>query len=342
MVTNAAPDTGPEPMVPRLRELIEQYRVSNAVEGKSPKTVGWYTALLTAFRAYLDRSGLPDELLVFTLSTARSYVLDLQQRNRLSRYTGSAPARLSPKTVQCHVRTLKAFSSWLFREGLTSENHLANLKIPRAPSKMFDPLAPAETNKVFGSINRKTPIGMRNHAIFALMMDTGFRASEACSSQLPHLNLEKHWLKVMGKGAKERLLPFGDYARADLYHYLKNGRPRLAGKSHCQVIFLNADGSPMTYNALKLMFNRLAKASGISRLHPHLCRHTFAINYLLNGGDVFSLKEILGHTTLDMVNAYLHFTTAQIAVQHHKYSPMDRLKGKSNGSGKPDASKDDF
>jgi site-specific recombinase XerD len=342
MVTDAAPDNGPKAIIPRLRELIEQYRVSNAVEGKSPRTVEWYTQLLTAFLAYLDRSGLPDELWVITLSTARSYILGLQQRKRLSRYPGSAPASLSPKTVQCHVRTLKAFSSWLFREGLTSENRLANLKIPRAPSKMFDPLTPAETNKVFGCINRKTPIGMRNHAIFALMLDTGFRASEACSSQLPHLNLEKHWLKIMGKASKERMLPFGDYARADLYHYLKNGRPRLLSNRHCQAIFLNADGSPMTYNALKLMFNRLAKASGIARLHPHLCRHTFAINYLLNGGDVFSLKEILGHTTLDMVNAYLHFTTAQIAVLHHKYSPMDRLKGKLNGPDKRDASKGDF
>jgi integrase/recombinase XerC/integrase/recombinase XerD len=90
----------------------------------------------------------------------------------------------------------------------------------------------------------------------------------------------------------------------------------------------------MSVNALKLMFDRLRKSSKINRLHAHLCRHTFATRYLLNGGDVFSLKEILGHTTLDMVNAYLHFTTAQITVQHHKYSPMDRLKGKLTGPDK--------
>ncbi len=73
------------------------------------------------------------------------------------------------------------------------------------------------------------------------------------------------------------------------------------------------------------MFDRLRKASGINRLHAHLCRHTFATNYLLNGGDIYTLKQILGHSTFEMVNQYLHFSTAQITVQQHKYSPMDHL-----------------
>ncbi len=73
------------------------------------------------------------------------------------------------------------------------------------------------------------------------------------------------------------------------------------------------------------MISFTAKSSGVKRLHAHLCRHTFAINYLLNGGDIFSLREILGHTTLEMVNHYLHFTRSQLTAQHHKFSPMDRL-----------------
>lgn len=75
------------------------------------------------------------------------------------------------------------------------------------------------------------------------------------------------------------------------------------------------------------MFSRLAKDNDIPRLHAHLCRHTFAINYLLNGGDIFSLKEILGHASLEMVMRYLHFTNSQITARHHEFSPMDRLSG---------------
>ncbi len=93
-------------------------------------------------------------------------------------------------------------------------------------------------------------------------------------------------------------------------------------------LFLTQGGKLITVNTVKLVFSKLAKSSGVIRLHAHLCRHTFAINYLLNGGDIFSLREILGHTTLEMVNHYLHFTSSQITDQHHKYSPMDRLQEK--------------
>ena len=95
----------------------------------------------------------------------------------------------------------------------------------------------------------------------------------------------------------------------------------------CDSLFVSENGKPITVNALKLFFSRLAKKSGITRLHAHLCRHTFAINYLLNGGDILSLKEILGHSSLEMVNRYLHFTQAQITARHREFSPMDRLMG---------------
>ena len=95
--------------------------------------------------------------------------------------------------------------------------------------------------------------------------------------------------------------------------------------------FLSIYGKPLTINSAKLMFARLGRISGVSRLHAHLCRHTFAINYLLNGGDIFSLREILGHTTFKMVNHYLHFTSSQITAQHRKYSPMDRFQSKQKG-----------
>ncbi|MFC1954912.1 tyrosine-type recombinase/integrase, partial [Chloroflexota bacterium] len=91
-------------------------------------------------------------------------------------------------------------------------------------------------------------------------------------------------------------------------------------------LFLSSTGRPITTNTIKLLFSRLAKDSGVKRLHAHLCRHTFATNYLINGGDIFSLKEILGHSTFEMVNRYLHFTNSQITNLHHKYSPIDKLQ----------------
>ncbi len=132
----------------------------------------------------------------------------------------------------------------------------------------------------------------------------------------------------MGKGAKERVVPIGKYVSMKLWHYVDRVRPRPT-ISGCDNLFLSRGGKPITANAIKLVFSRLAKSSGVERFHAHLCRHTFAINYLLNGGDIFSLKEILGHTTLAMVSHYLHFTSSQITDKHHKYSPMDKLQAET-------------
>ncbi|MFC2013524.1 tyrosine-type recombinase/integrase [Chloroflexota bacterium] len=114
------------------------------------------------------------------------------------------------------------------------------------------------------------------------------------------------------------------YCQQILRNYIDNVRP-VPQKDEYDALFLTGTGKPITSNTIKLLFHRLAKASGIGRLHAHLCGHTFAVNYIMNGGDVSSLKEIPGHTTFEVVNHYLHFTRSQITAQHRKYSPMDRL-----------------
>ena len=123
----------------------------------------------------------------------------------------------------------------------------------------------------------------------------------------------------------ERVVPIGKYIQMTLWTYIDKVRTEPLSPDYNN-LFLTRGGKPITVNTIKLIFSRLAKSSGVGKLHAHLCRHTFAINYLLNGGDIFSLKEILGHTTLDMVSHYLHFTSSQITDQHRKYSPMDKLQ----------------
>jgi site-specific recombinase XerD len=189
---------------------------------------------------------------------------------------------------------------------------------------MIEPLVLDEINTVTECIDNKTPIGYRNYAIFITALDNGLRASGLAGILLGKVNLEAGSIRVMGKGAKERTVPIGKFVTKVLWHYIDSVRPAPADPD-CDRLFLSRDGKPITANTIKLVFSRLAKRSGIRRLHAHLCRHTFAINYLLNGGDIFSLKEILGHTTLDMVNHYLHFTSSQITEQHHKFSPMDKF-----------------
>ncbi len=189
------------------------------------------------------------------------------------------------------------------------------------------PLTPQEIKKVVSSINRNSYSGERNHAVLVTLLDSGLRASEAAGITLDNLNLKDSYIKVIGKGDKERIAPISKFVQMELLHYIEKVRPQ-PYYSDCDKLFLSRGGKPITVNTVKLVFSRLAKSSGVNRLHAHLCRHTFAINYLLNGGDIFSLREILGHITLMMVSHYLHFTSSQITAQHHKYSPMDRMQEK--------------
>ena len=116
------------------------------------------------------------------------------------------------------------------------------------------------------------------------------------SIKLGQLNLKEGHVKVMGKGAKERFVPIGKFVQMTLWHYISQVRPKPV-RSNCDNLFLSPNGKPITVNTIKLMFSGVAEGSGVERLHAHLRRHTFAINYLLAGGDIFSLREILGHTT---------------------------------------------
>ncbi len=311
-----------------LDKLIELYEISNQADGKSPKTTSWYTEILGSFVSYLERNHLGTGISVLNINVARDYVLYLRNRPRFSNSIQiGKPASLSPRTVQCHVRALKAFSTWLYLEGHTPQNILQNMKMPKAPTRLIEPLTPQEIKKVVSSINRKSYGGERNHAVLVTLLDSGLRTSEAAGITLNNLNLKDGCIKVMGKGSKERTVPIGKFVQMELLHYIEKIRPEPFSDDSNE-LFLSQGGKAITSNTVKLVFSRLAKSSGVSRLHAHLCRHTFAINYLLNGGDIFSLKNILGHTSLDMVNHYLHFTSAQITDQHRKYSPMDKLQEK--------------
>lgn len=314
-----------------LRELIARYQVSNQAEGKSPRTIAWYTEMLMSFSNYMKSELQHYDFSAFNIDTVRSYIIHLRNKPKFQGhpFTPQQNNLLSPRTVQCHVRALKAFSTWLCLEDYTPENKLQNLKLPKAPSKIIEPLTPQEIKKIVNSINRNSYSGERNHAVLVTILDSGLRASEAAGITLDNLNLKDGYIKVVGKGDRERVVPIGKFVQMELLHYIEKVRPQPYGMDYDR-LFLSRGGKPITVNTVKLVFSRLARSSGVNRLHAHLCRHTFAINYLLNGGDIFSLREILGHSTLEMVNHYLHFTSSQITAQHRKYSPMDRMQEKEN------------
>jgi len=309
-----------------LDRLAQHFEAFNRSEGKSPRTTEWYSRVISYFESYLRQQGYSTQLGSINILLVREFILYLQTKTRWSEhpYIPSPTGNLAAISIQTYVRGLRAFFSWLHREGYTKGNLLVGLKPPRAPQQLVDVLTDEEVRKVLSCIDTDTGSGSRNAAIVVTMLDTGVRLSESTSLRLEDAHLDQGYLKVMGKGAKERILPTGSVAQKTLQRYVFHFRLEPLCENENR-LFLTIEGRPMTENAVRLVFARIAQKSGVKRLHPHLCRHTFATNYLINGGDVFSLQQILGHTSLEMVRRYVALASAQVRVQHRKFSPMDRM-----------------
>ena len=310
----------------KLLELITYYEVCNKAEGKSQKTISWYSDNLHRFRAYVLNRHHNDNIDSIDTKLIREYILYLMARHRFESHPYNSPTNepLSSSTIHGHVRTLRAFSNWLLKEKLTDTNFTAGIKPPKIVKKVISTLSDEEITQILNTFNPTSHSEMRNKVMFMLLLDTGLRIGELISLKMDDIHIDEGLMKVMGKGKKERMVPIGNKAQKALQSYLFRYRPKPA-HSDLENAFLSVSGTPITGNSVELMFTRLARRSGIKRLHAHLCRHTFATMFLLNGGDVFTLQQILGHSTLEMVRNYVTLASNHVAMQHHKYSPLDRL-----------------
>ena len=309
----------------KLSELIEYYEVCNKAEGKSPKTTSWYSANLKSFRNYLKNRHLPDSLDNIDTKLLREYVLYLLKKTRYENhpYTPAKTELLSAATVHGHVRTLRAFFNWLVLEGLAQNNLAKDLKPPKVTRKVVSTLSDKEIGTIL-NVFSTSPSDARNQTLFMILLDTGLRIGELVNLKVDDVHMDEVYLKVLGKGKKERIVPVGNNAQRALQRYLFRFRPKPINPV-IDNVFLSTSNKPLTENSMKLMFTRLSQRSRVYRLHAHLCRHTFATRFLINGGDVFTLQQILGHSTLEMVRHYVNLASNHITIQHQKFAPLDRL-----------------
>ena len=309
----------------KLYELIEYYEVCNRCANKSHRTITWYTDNLNQFLAYLKSQKLSDSVDTIDIKVLREYVLYLMNRKKFRGKSGDSSSALAPLSVHGHVRTLKAFFNWLANEELIPQNPARQLKPPKVPKTLVSILSDKEIAHIMNSFLKSNPLDVRNQTIFMLLIDTGIRIGEAIGLKLDDLYLNDGYIKVFGKGQRERIVPIGNNVQKAIHRYLFRFRP-IPNNPNTNNVFLSMLRRQMSDNAMKLIFRRLAERTNIKRLHAHLCRHTFATKFLSNGGDIFTLQKILGHSTLEMVRRYSNLNSDHVRAQHQIYSPMDRLR----------------
>ena len=298
--------------------LAKHYLITCATEGKTPSTLRGYNEKLNRFVRWSEGATLSD----FGVPLIREYIGHLQAAPKYDSHPfhESNGEHMSATTLRGHVRVLRSFSTWLNEEEFTDDNLLARLKLPKAPRKIMQTLSAKEITRLFSCIDPNTSIGCRNQAILTLLLDTGLRSGELLTINVNDVHLDDRWLMVMGKGQKQRVVPFGARFSGLLQRYLDYFRPDPVTDD---LLFLQDDGLLITYSTLKMMFTRLSVKAGIPRLHIHLLRHTFATQYLLSGGDAFMLQRILGHSTLEMTRRYVDMVAMESAIKERRPSTMD-------------------
>ena len=316
------------PKTPSFDALIQNQGICLSTEGRSQNTIDWYASNLRRFLKFLRDRKLPDEVQDIGVAEARSFIFYLQ--NEVTRWESSLytreKKRLSPFSVQGYARTIKAFWSWLAAEGYISNNPMEKMKIPRVPQKVIATFTPEQIKKMVVCLDLNKTSEFRNYTIILLFLDTGIRISELTNIKLENVDFKQSCLLVRGKGNKERIVPFGTQVRRILWRYISSYRVEPQSSEDAFLLLTNS-GKPLRRNAVRLMLMRLGIKAGISgvRCSAHTFRHTFAKQYLMQGGDIFSLQRILGHSSLEMVKVYVNLASSDVAQQHRKFSPVDNV-----------------
>jgi site-specific recombinase XerD len=322
----------------RIRDALALYADHNEAEGKSPATNDWYRRRLGVFATWMEARGTPA---VGDISVPVVELFTVQLRRKTTKFENNpfTPTRegsLSSHTVNSYVRALRAFSTWLHQAGYFEENVLASVKPPRTHKAVVDTLTDAEIDKLIGSIDRSSAIGVRDYALIVTYLDTGARCGELLDLRMEDVHLDEGWLLLDGKGNKERSVRLGATAKAALRLWERQARPAMAMES-CPYLFVDARvGGKLSVGAVEQRIEQIGKkALPGRRVYCHLFRHTFSTNYLVYClGDELHLMATLGHTTLLMVRHYVDQARFVRALRERQGSVMDTLTG-SRPRGRP-------
>jgi integrase/recombinase XerD len=302
-------------------------------EGCSLRTVDGYRRELHKWLAYQGDCAVAS----VTVEHARAYLSYLRTNYIPRRITGKNDQPLSPKTIRNVWAALSAFFTWASVE-FKIPDPMDEVPAPKYQKTEIHPLTreqveamlkACETTREAKTTQRHTfshtrATANRDRAIIKVLLDTGLRASELCQLRIDDYDPATGDLRVrFGKGGKTRLAYLEKSARRDVWRYLAT---RDDADDPNAPMFLGHFNRPMTKDGLRILITRLGKKAGVPRCHPHRFRHTFALEFLRSGGDVFTLQKLMGHSTLDMVRHYLNLAQVDVRNAHRRASPVDNWR----------------
>lgn len=302
-----------------MQQYLDQFLNYLRVErGLAENTIKAYGRDLSKYLKFLEKQGI-SSLERSHRQEIMSYLMGLKKR-------GQPQERgLSPLSISRNLVAIKMFHRFLVAEGYTEDDPTANMQSGMASAwawtKVPDVLTIPEVNDLLKRPDR-SPAGIRDRAILELLYATGMRVSELISLKLTDLNLSFSYIRCLGKGSKERIVPFGREALLWLKKYLEKVRPELVKREGVAPIFLTRLGRGFTRQGLWKLLRKYARRTGAEKkITPHTLRHSFATHLLQGGADLRSVQELLGHSDISTTQIYTHVDRERLKRIHAKYHP---------------------
>lgn len=234
---------------------------------------------------------------------------------------------LSKRSVTRHLSSLRSFYHFLMRESVVEHNPFKQVQLPKAEKAIPEFFYEEELEPLFTISDIHTPLGQRNQVIIELLYAAGLRVTELIQIKKEDIDFQLETLYVLGKGNKERYVPFGRKAAEALKTYLEGGREELMKKvEEHQFLLVNQNGRPITARGVRHILNKMMEDAAMTQnIYPHKLRHSFATHLLNNGADLRSVQELLGHSKLSSTQIYTHVTKDRLSQIYRSAHPRARM-----------------
>lgn len=231
----------------------------------------------------------------------------------------------SKSTISRILSAIRHFYSYLESQNVVQTNIFKQIHNPKKDKKLPNFLNSQELQQIWDTIPLNNPLGIRNRLVIELLYATGVRVSELISIKINDITFKEREIKIMGKGSKERIVYYGEYAAKYLDLYLSESRPKLLPKDLTPYLLLNKDGEPITSRGIETIVDKVMKEAALKHhISPHVLRHTFATDLLNNGADLKSVQELLGHASLSTTQIYTHITNERLRSVYLKSFPRQK------------------
>jgi len=305
-----------------VNHLVDAFLDYVSVErGLSPNTRRAYQEDLAEFSAFLRRKKI-DQIQSVQQQDITEFLLDQRKPGRTA-LGNLRPQGLSARSVARRLAAIRMLFRFLVREKLLLVDVTQNVDTPKLWRSLPATLDYKAIDALLGApvINRK--IGLRDKALLELMYASGLRVSEASKLTLSDMNLEAGFLRVVGKGGKERIVPVGKTASDWVQRYINQARPAFGGQRQTRPeVFLSCRGTALSPKTIWLLIKKYTRRAGISRnVTPHTLRHSFATHLMDNGADLRVIQEMLGHADISTTQIYTHVDQRRLKETHYRFHP---------------------